>query len=51
MTHQNVTKEACEVAAPTNKFPDMGKILSDFHAVDKETIDKCFSPYYRLLDT
>ena len=28
-------QEACEVAALTNKFPDIGKTLSDFHAVEK----------------
>ena len=28
-------QEACEVAALTNKFPDTGETLSDFHAVEK----------------
>ena len=28
-------QEACEVAALTNKFPDIGETLSDFHTVEK----------------
>ena len=28
-------QEACEVAAVTNKLPDISETLSDFHAVEK----------------